>query len=139
MHLSSSRTCFTVFAKVLRIEVILLALSCSSTAAHGSTASVIPANLHGAWSTQLEYCGKDSDSNYFIAGGKIIGWEVTWNDLRVRQRRASSLELAAKHVEYADSTAVVLTIMHYSQNFILFQECEGRYCWKVNLKRCRRS
>ncbi|MGN6151800.1 MAG: hypothetical protein ACTHOH_07295 [Lysobacteraceae bacterium] len=99
----------------------------------------MPADLHGAWSTRLEYCGQDSDGNYFLSERRIDAWEVAWQELRLRSASGKAIRLSARHVEYEDETPVALRIERTSADTISFEECTGASCWNVALQRCPKT
>ena len=120
-------------------KAVLVSLSLASTVSVSSASSVIPPELHGAWSTQLEYCGRDSDGNYFFAAHQIDAWEVTWQELKLRSRQGSTIKLSAMHTEYETRATVAITIKIITPQHITFEECEGTYCWRVSLRKCPKA
>jgi hypothetical protein len=99
-------------------------------------ASSVPPPFQGAWSEQVESCGKDdSDQNYFIGPKDIQAWEVTWTISRTTLGPAGALRIVAIHREYEADHPVVITITQRSSDEQVFEECSPA-CWQVTLKRC---
>lgn len=124
-------------ARVPAAVVGLLALGAMLMPAAGAAQGPrIPAGFQGAWSTQLEYCGKDSDGNYTIHPDSIDAWEVSWDGIRILSRTKDLLRLRATHREYENTFPVKLTLTRTGADAITVQECHGEYCWQVELRRC---
>ena len=120
-------------------KAVLVCLSLALTVSGSSASSVIPPELHGAWSTQLEHCGRDSEGNYFFAAHEIDAWEVTWEELKIRSRQGSTIKLIAMHTEYEMRAAVAITIKIIAPQRISFEECTGVYCWRISLRKCPKA
>ena len=101
----------------------------------GRAPSVPPA-YQGAWSVQVESCGKDSDENYFIGSQDIQAWEVSWTVSRTTSGPAGALRIVAAHREYEAEFPVMITITQRSSDEQVFEECRQGDCWQVTLKRC---
>lgn len=124
-------------ARVPAAAVGLLALGAVLMPAAGAAQDpLIPAGFQGAWSTQLEYCGQDSDGNYTIGRDSIDAWEVSWDGIRILSRTKDLLRLRATHREYESADPVKLTLRRTGADAISFQECDGEHCWQVELRRC---
>lgn len=114
--------------------------SVSSVLAHAAEtvgrAPSVPPAYQGAWSVQVESCGKDSDQNYFIGPEGIQAWEVSWTISRATPGPAGALRIDAMHREHEAEFPVVITITQRSSDEQVFAECHRGDCWQVTLKRC---
>lgn len=121
----------------LSVIVALCALSAMFVAAVASADNVqVPAFYQGAWSTNLEYCGKDSDGNYFISPKVISGWEVSWEINEIVSKSVSEIIISSAHSEYENTFPVIVNIKRVYGDVINFQECEEGHCWQFDLHRC---
>jgi hypothetical protein len=98
-------------------------------------ASSVPPAFQGAWSEQVESCGKATHENYFIGPKDIHAWEVMWTISRTTLGPAGALRIVAIHREYEADHPVVITITQRSSDEQVFEECSPG-CWQVTLKRC---
>jgi hypothetical protein len=121
-------------ACVAKAVLILLAVAYSVSVSAAS--SVVPSKLHGFWSTKLEYCGRDSDGNYFFGADEIGAWEVHWEELKLRSRQGSSINLSAMEIGHESRVAVAIRIKIIAPKRISFEVCEGTYCWRESLRKC---
>ena len=117
-------------------KAVLISLALASSVSASAAPAVIPPKLHGAWSTQLEYCGRDSDGNYFFGADEIGAWEVHWEELKLRSRQGSAIELIAMEIGHESRVAVVIRIKMIAPKRISFEVCEGTGCWRESLRKC---
>jgi hypothetical protein len=101
-------------------------------------AAVIPEFYQGAWSTHLEYCGNDSDGNFFIGKNDIAAWEVSWDVHQITQQTDARLVIDTVHQEYENQFPVKLSLRKIDKNHIIIEECDKSYCWKADVFRCPR-
>jgi hypothetical protein len=102
-------------------------------------APTIPHAYQGAWSTSLEFCGNDSDGNYFIQPSTLDAWEVSWHIVQLSTGSKNVLIIQAIHEEYENTFPVRLTINRLDPDSIQFEECTfkpTKHCWRVKLLRC---
>jgi hypothetical protein len=118
---------------------VIVAILFSATEALAG-APKIPEAFHGAWSTQIESCGKDSDGNYFIGANTIEAWEVSWDIVQLTTKARGELSIRATHKEYENNVPVIIALKKSDKDRVRFEECDIQHksCWQIDLRRCPR-